>query len=677
MKEPRSNDRARRRRRTRRVVVALATGGVIAAGALPSSPAAAFHVGEHEDITHDGMPFLRDAVYEDMAGEHLLADFTYMTNNAKHFDGCEFSSGTGDINDLYDDIVDELDPQNPDPWAAADDFGFLSHPAQDFYAHSNWVELGRSDLIDSGLGQWTELGDWVPLRDDIVVGQGETLPDGWTFTSSDGDLVPGVLTPDGPKRALISGINDSASDAGAVWPDDCHDDIEVYHSELTKDADDHPSHAVARALAVRQTEHEWCRLLHLLSDEYGAAGAALPLTLWTGPQASPHPASTPCAPAAAGSVPVTVTPTAMHVIESTDDFGGELNFVFGLYTTDLQRSARAEVGPLFYGDDEDVAKGELPPALTLCVGADEPVAVTMQGWDDDELGATDGVYNDMPAYEDETLRGPTFTLDPGFQAGDKTVSFGDLTVSYTVSSTAVDADSDGLDQCAEAAAGTLPDDPDTDDDGLSDGDEVHTYGTDATKADTDSDGLSDGDEVHTYGTDPNLADSDGDLISDGDEVLIYGTDPLEGDSDGDGLSDGEEIQLYGTDPNLPDTDGDGLDDLIEVTYGSNPNVADSDGDGLVDGSDVEFVEHAVDGIPAGAFKPAGDGSRTAVLAILEDVEASLLNGKEAVALQKLRNLRTRVDGCGTTADGNDWIIDCDAQTTIRSLIDVLMANIAS
>ena len=47
---------------------------------------------------------------------------------------------------------------------------------------------------------------------------------------------------------------------------------------------------------------------------------------------------------------------------------------------------------------------------------------------------------------------------------------------------------------------TDPNDPDSDDDGLSDGDEVD-LGTDPNNPDTDGDGISDGDEV-ANGTDP-------------------------------------------------------------------------------------------------------------------------------------------------------------------------------
>ena len=62
-------------------------------------------------------------------------------------------------------------------------------------------------------------------------------------------------------------------------------------------------------------------------------------------------------------------------------------------------------------------------------------------------------------------------------------------------------------------------------------------------ADTDQDGLSDTDEIQQYGTDPNNADTDGDTMSDGWEVAA-GLDPrvddADGDIDGDGLSNLDE-----------------------------------------------------------------------------------------------------------------------------------------
>ncbi|OIO69669.1 MAG: hypothetical protein AUJ58_05255 [Zetaproteobacteria bacterium CG1_02_55_237] len=67
-------------------------------------------------------------------------------------------------------------------------------------------------------------------------------------------------------------------------------------------------------------------------------------------------------------------------------------------------------------------------------------------------------------------------------------------------------------------------------------------------------------------------DSDGDGLTDSDELNTYGTDPNNADTDGDGLSDGAEVTA-GTNPLLADTDGDGVGDGIEVFRGQNPLVA--------------------------------------------------------------------------------------------------------
>lgn len=59
--------------------------------------------------------------------------------------------------------------------------------------------------------------------------------------------------------------------------------------------------------------------------------------------------------------------------------------------------------------------------------------------------------------------------------------------------------------------------------------------------DSDGDGL-DNETETKLGTDPNNWDTDNDALSDGDEVLIWKTNPLNPDSDGDGFKDGEEVK---------------------------------------------------------------------------------------------------------------------------------------
>jgi len=82
-----------------------------------------------------------------------------------------------------------------------------------------------------------------------------------------------------------------------------------------------------------------------------------------------------------------------------------------------------------------------------------------------------------------------------------------------------DPDHDGLTNQEEADNGTDPKNPDTDGDGLNDGDEVHKHHTDPTKKDTDGDGLDDGLEVLKIGTDPLKIDTDDDGVTDGIEVV--------------------------------------------------------------------------------------------------------------------------------------------------------------
>ena len=100
--------------------------------------------------------------------------------------------------------------------------------------------------------------------------------------------------------------------------------------------------------------------------------------------------------------------------------------------------------------------------------------------------------------------------------------------------------------------------------------------------DTDDDGM-------PNSTDP---DDDNDGVSDLDEVGI-GTDPLNSDSDGDGLNDGQEVSA-GTDPLVPDTDGDGLNDGQEVSAGTDPFDPDTDGDSVPDGQEVELGLNPLD-----------------------------------------------------------------------------------
>ncbi len=170
-----------------------------------------------------------------------------------------------------------------------------------------------------------------------------------------------------------------------------------------------------------------------------------------------------------------------------------------------------------------------------------------------------------------------------------------LGLTYSGESMNSDKDMDGLTKREELELGTDPNNPDSDGDGLKDGDEVKKYNTDPRIADTDGDGLKDGEEVMNYKTNPLKTDTDGDGLSDYDELMKHKTDPLNPDTDGDGLKDGEEINVTKTSPFKADTDSDGLKDGEEVNkYKTDPLKADTDGGTVFDGKEVENGTNPLD-----------------------------------------------------------------------------------
>ncbi|MFQ5838741.1 MAG: Ig-like domain-containing protein [Thermoplasmata archaeon] len=181
---------------------------------------------------------------------------------------------------------------------------------------------------------------------------------------------------------------------------------------------------------------------------------------------------------------------------------------------------------------------------------------------------------------------------------------------------------------------------DTDGDGLGDGQEVNTHGTYPVTVDTDGDDASDDFEVVsqsitltvdgvsqtvTVKTDPSNPDTDTDGLVDGEEYYLgvdgVVTHPVDADTDDDGLSDGDEATVHYSNATLTDTDGDGFTDFVEV----NPRslvltvngvtetrsvttlayAEDSDGDGLRD--DEEWYGTSVYGVKTDPSDPDTDG----------------------------------------------------------------------
>lgn len=216
-----------------------------------------------------------------------------------------------------------------------------------------------------------------------------------------------------------------------------------------------------------------------------------------------------------------------------------------------------------------------------------------------------------------------------------------LGLTITGESCESDKDMDGLGKCEEEKLGTSPKNPDTDGDGLTDGEEVMVYKTNPLSADTDLDGLSDFAEIKQYKTDPLKADTDGDGLNDGEEVNKYKTDPLNVDTDKDGLTDGDEVVKYKTDPLNADTDGDGLTDSEEIqNYTTNPLMKDTDGGSVDDGIEVKRGTNPLD--------PSDDVVKVGVPIVLEGI--TFATGKADITPESENTLRKALKTLTTYSD---------------------------
>ncbi|MEQ1501790.1 MAG: hypothetical protein ABMB14_06145 [Myxococcota bacterium] len=636
--------------------------------------------------------FLRGGVYTQIRLQHEHQDRPWSDADAdqrRHAMYCMLPEMSGYIHEEYDAAIAFLDPTDPDVFASARAFGRLLHPIQDFYSHSNWVELLEErqgpwayvdpvNLIDGGTGPFRGLEPLSWVRDDIVVG---TVPpgglpagfvpaqdpyspiptltvSGWdtyrVLTSAWGasgeclDVRDGLIDDqygDGPRtRRMVHGTNGQGDD-----DDPC---LDGYPTAVCMNKDDpgRPLYGEAVTMAGWQTEAEWCRLLNLTAGStFGYAAASELMTLWADPSTPPHPAATSCAPATPGAVELTVTIDDLDTHLSsweypTADVLGT-TFVAASYTGDFGQSAATQGATTVAGR-----------ALSLCVDPTDIVLATVWGWQDIRTGIGGGAGRLDET--DRVLPGTTLTIDPSAGPGTFVTTSGDVDVTYRVTIDETNQDADYLSACAEAFHHTSDTDEDTDDDGLWDDTEV-ILGTDPTRFDTDGDGLGDLYEVWNYSTDPLDPDTDDDCAPDGVEVW-YGLDPREPDIDGDGWTDGAELDA-GTDPLVwdhsrdkpvsscvdewlyEDLDDDALPDWLEEPLGTDVKQFDTDGDKVADGMDPSWSRTVVDA--AGCV----DGS---VTVLLDEAAEKVVTGMFADALDRVEDVRSALAlaGCKPSSE---------------------------
>jgi hypothetical protein len=234
----------------------------------------------HEEITGTALAFLHPAVLNALIAGNVSTDLQLALVNAAHFDDCNFSGGAALVAANQAVAVQALDPSAALPAGDAQAmlaFSRSLHGVQDFYAHTNWVELGGDVLVNRSLTAFPVLTPYsaVPSSGFIVV-QGNKP--GQTALSHDDDApYPeyAIVTVRHQKTTafgLVSGTVDYESG------DYCPAGVSMTHEQLNKDKSTVPGrtaqHFAAKALAIRQTRHEWCRLNQLAHDAWGDAGTA-------------------------------------------------------------------------------------------------------------------------------------------------------------------------------------------------------------------------------------------------------------------------------------------------------------------------------------------------------------------------------------------------------------------
>nr|ARD09205.1 DivY [Prochloron didemni] len=216
---------------------------------MPSS-AFAFKVPIHEEITREVFEDFQVVVegetfkFTDYAIDQIVKankdtdDLPNQFNTEMHFDGEDFSGGSNRVMFLKERTITKVtDPQDPQGTSARNDLGTALHTVQDFYAHSNWVELGHSSSdINTKIGREVFSGAdkntaTCPNDPGILGGAGLTeLTSGYfTFIG----VVPSCDVPEGKCRHGVP----------IVCPDG-----------LNKDDNSRPGFPTARALAVKATE---------------------------------------------------------------------------------------------------------------------------------------------------------------------------------------------------------------------------------------------------------------------------------------------------------------------------------------------------------------------------------------------------------------------------------------
>ncbi len=239
----------------------------------------------HEDITATALSFLRPEILTALQAADVATDVEFVLVNANHFDDCNFTGGSQVVRQSEAEAVAALEPKRPPAEGdalAIRAFGRALHAVQDFYAHTNWVELGGDVIVDSSLGAFPVFKPYsaVPSTGFVVVQGAPPKQAALTRDSASAypeSAVVSVQLGGPPKRqgtapGLVSGTVDYETG------DFCPASVAMTHDELNKDksalVERSEQYEAAKTLAILQSEHEWCRLRALTRKAWGPRGVA-------------------------------------------------------------------------------------------------------------------------------------------------------------------------------------------------------------------------------------------------------------------------------------------------------------------------------------------------------------------------------------------------------------------
>jgi hypothetical protein len=245
----------------------------------------------HEDITAVGLAFLRPEILTAIQVGNVATDVEFHFVNANHFDDCNFSGGSQVVQSSQAEAVAQFDPSVLTPDAdllAARAFGRSLHALQDFYAHTNWIELGGEVLVDSSSVAFPTLDPYSTISSSgFIVVQGAKPKHAALNQDEDAPYPTNAIVTVKLDKTRAPGLMSGTVD---YEPGNfCPASVAMTHEELNKDkstlVDRVQQYEAAKALAILQTEHEWCRLRGLTRIAWGELGVAR-LDTWVAEGAS-------------------------------------------------------------------------------------------------------------------------------------------------------------------------------------------------------------------------------------------------------------------------------------------------------------------------------------------------------------------------------------------------------